>query len=305
MTLQELKSSIEDGTFKPTPLVLISEDKFIPLQYISAMSKILGHQITYLDTLEEMCPNEDDIFSSLEDTISSDIVVFNTDIVDFCDEVVFNNNVIVVANKIDTTSKKFYSGILIEIPKLSEWQIKDMVYSFCRGVDKNLLDWLIHNCNWDVNRLYQECSKINVFEERHRKDLFLEMSEDGTFDDMTASTIFNFTNAIMKKDLVALKAIYEEIDNVDINEFGLLTILYNNFFNIVNIQLGINPTAESLGMKPNQFNAIKRNCGHYSGAQLVEILKFLTGIDNRVKTGQLDTKIMIDYMLLSILSCKG
>jgi DNA polymerase III delta subunit len=300
MTLQELKQSIETNTFKPTTMILVSEDKFIPLQYVEEIKK--QYNILYIESLQELVPNEDDIFEDYTE-ISSDIIIFNTELVDFSDEILFNkDNVIVITNKIDKSSKKFYGDMVIEVPKLVDWQIKDMVYSFGKGVDSKHLDWLIHNCNGNVNRLYQEMTKLLIFSESERTHLFEEMIEDGAFDDLSANTIFNFTNAILKKDYSRLKLIYEEIDNIDVNDFGLLTILYNNFLNVINIQMGVNPTPESLGMSWGQFNAIKHNCGYYSGAQLINILKLISDMDRRIKSGEFPTNIMRDYMILSIFS---
>ena len=71
---------------------------------------------------------------------------------------------------------------------------------------------------------------------------------------------------------------------------------------MINIQLGINPTAESLSMKPGQFNAIRHSCGYYSGNQLVNIFKLLTDMDRKIKVGEFPTNIMRDYLILSILS---
>ena len=302
MTLQELKQSLEDGTFKPTTLILISEDKFIPLQYVEEIKK--QYTTMYIESLKELVPSEDDIFGESNE-ISFDVIIFNTNIVDFSDEIVYNkDNLIIIANKIDKGSKKFYGDLVIEIPTLAEWQIKDMVYSFAKGVETKHLDWLIHNCNGDANRLFQETLKLRIFNEKERKTVFEEMVEDGAFNDLSSNTIFNFTNAILKKDINSLKIIYEEIDNIDINEFGLLTILYNNFLNVISIQLGINPTAESLGMSQGKFNALRYSCGYYTGNQLVNIIKTLTDMDRRVKAGEFPTSIMRDYLILSILAQK-
>lgn len=300
MTLQDLKQSLETNTFKPTTMILVSEDKFIPLQYVEEIKK--QYNTLYIESLQELVPDEDDIFGDSTE-ISSDIIILNTELVDFSDEILFNkDNVIVITNKIDKSSKKFYGDLVIEIPKLAEWQVKDMVYSFGRGIDTKHLDWLIHNCNGSVNRLYQEMTKLLIFSESERKHLFEEMVEDGAFDDLSANTIFNFTNAILKKDYQSLKLIYEEIDNIDVNDFGLLTILYNNFLNVINIQMGVNPTPSSLGMSNGQFNAIKYNCGYYSGNQLVNIMKLISDMDRKIKSGEFPTNIMRDYMILSILS---
>ena len=66
--------------------------------------------------------------------------------------------------------------------------------------------------------------------------------------------------------------------------------------------MGVNPTPESLGMSWGQFNAIKHNCGYYSAAQLINILKLISDMDRRIKSGEFPTNIMRDYLILSILS---
>jgi DNA polymerase III delta subunit len=269
--------------------------------YIDEIVRGFDFEITYINSLSEISA-DDDLFGDSEDA-SNNLFILNTDLVDSADEMLYNkNNIIVLANKIDKASKKFYGDLVIEIPKLETWQIKDMVYSFMKGVDTKHLDWLIQVCNEDVNRLYQESLKLKMFNESERKMVFNEMLSDGAFGDLSSNTIFNFTNSVLRKDINGLKTIYEEIDNIDINDFGLLSILYNNFLNVIHIQMGISPTPESLGMKSPQFNAIRRNCGYYSSAQLVNIFKLLTDMDRRVKSGEFPTNIMRDYLILSILS---
>lgn len=300
MTLQELKQSLETGSFKPTTMILVSEDKFIPLQYVAAMNE--HYAVQYIDSLEELTPSGEDLF--LDNTeVGSDIVVFNTDLVDFSDELLFQkDNVVVISTKIDKAAKKFYGDLVIEVPKLADWQVKDMVYSFGVGIDTPKLDWLIKTCGGDVHRLYQEMSKLSIFNEAEKKHLFEEMLEDGAFGDLSSATIFNFVNAVLRKDTEALGQIYAEVDNIDVNDFGLLTLLYNNFLNVISIQLGVNPTQTSLGMSYGQFNAVKRNCGYYSGQQLINIVRMLSDMDRKIKSGEFNTNIMRDYMVMSILA---
>lgn len=301
MNLQELKTSIEGRAFKPSPIVLVDENKFISLQYIEEIRNNICPNIIYIESLDELSESED-IFSSPTKNFNDDFVVLITELVDFSDKLVYNNNVLVVTKKISKSSKDYYKDIIIEVPELLDWQIKDLAYSMGRGINSKYLDKLLSICGKDIYRLYNELLKIKIFNEKDRQFIFQDMCKDGALSDISNSTIFNFTNAIMKRDISDITSIYEEIDTIDINEFGLLTILYNNFLNVVNIQLGINPTAEKLGMKPNQFNAIRYNCGKYTNAQLISILKFLTEIDCKIKKGELDTKSLIDYMIVTILS---
>ena len=303
MTLKELKESIEDRTFRPSSMILLSDDKFIPLQYVEELKKFPKQKIIYIESLNEL-DSGDDIFSDPGSVSSDDVYVLNTQIVDFCEEIVYNkNNIFIIANKISPESRSFYRDIIIEVPKILDWQIKDLAYTFGKGIDQKHLDWFIQCCGGDINRIYNESSKFELFNEHDRQKLFMQMCDDGAFDDLVTNTIFNFTNAISKKDIGALTAIYHEIENMDTNGFGLLTILLNNFQTLLQIQMGVSPTPEKLGMKPNQFNAIKRNCGIYSNTSLIKIISILSDMDRRIKLGEFPTNIMRDYMVMSILSC--
>lgn len=303
MTLQELKESIEDRTFSPATMVLVMDGKFLPLMYLREIERSLGYNLVYAESIVDIGADEDDIFGLTTESSSRDIVVLNVDTVDFCNDAIFSEpNVVVVANSISDDAKLFYRNILIEIPKIADWQLQDMVYSYCKGVDTKYLDWLIKECNSDVNRLYNESLKLSVFKEPDRPSLFSQMDADGAFDDLSSSTIFNLTNAIMKRDVNSIRNLYGDIKNMSVNDFGLMTILYNNFMNLVSVQMGLNPSADKLGMKTNQFNAIKYNCGKYTNTQLVKIVRLLTDIDRQVKMGEFPTTIMLDYVLTSILS---
>ena len=300
MTLKDLKTSLETKTYKKESIIFIAEDKFIPLQYIEEIRK-LGYELVYKENIESLIASSNDIFKNTEKIKEDNLIyIIITDTLSYFEDI--DDSVIIVTKKVEKSIKTTYADIIIEIPSLEDWQIKDMVYSYCKGVEPKHLDWLIKCCNSDVNRLYQECLKLKLFKETERAFLFNEMLKENAFEDLASNTIFNLTNALLKKDIHKLSEIYSEIDNIDINEFGLLTILYNNFLNVVNIQLGINPTPEKLNLKPNQFNAIKYNCGYYNKEQLLKILKFLGNIDLKVKAGELPVSIMRDYIILKILT---
>jgi hypothetical protein len=302
MTLQELKESIEDRTFSPSTMVIVSEDKFLPMMYLREIERNLGYKLNYVESIYDIGADEDDIFGA---TVSSnkELTILNTDKIEACNDTIFReSNVVVVANSISPEAKTFYRNILIEVPKIVDWQLQDMVYSYCKGVDTKYLDWLIKECNGDIYRLYNESLKLSIFSEADRPILFEKMNDDGAFDDLTSNSIFNLTNAIVKKDVQLVKAMYADIKVMGISDFGLLSVLYNNFMSMVQIQLGISPTAEKLGMKQSQFNAIRYNCGKYSNNQLVNIVKMLSDIDRKIKCGEMPTSTVIDYIIISILS---
>ena len=302
MTLQEFKESLESRTFLPCTMMMVSEDKFLPLMYLREIERTLGYKLNYVESMYDIGADEGDIFGATVSN-SKELTVLNTDKIETCNDILFReSNVIVVANSISPEAKTFYRNILIEMPKIVDWQLQDMVYSYCKGVDTKCLDWLIKECNRDIHRLYNESLKLSIFPEADRPILFEKMNDEGAFDDLTSNSIFNLTNAIVKKDIPTVKSMYADIKVMGVSDFGLLSILYNNFMIMVQIQMGISPTAEKLGMKPNQFNAIRYNCGKYTNNQLVSIVKMLSDIDRKIKCGELPTAIVVDYLIISILS---
>ena len=196
---------------------------------------------------------------------------------------------------------KFLDNI-VEFPKLVDWQIEDYCKVKAKGVEESDIKWLMNICKNDIYRIDNELNKIAVFDERLRKTKFKEFIKDKVFSDLSSYTIFSLSNAIITKNIEELRQIYNEIENIDINAIGLVTVLYNNFKNIINIQLGVNPTAESLGMNPKQFMALRYRINHYSKNQLISIFDMLTSIDKRLKTSQLPANYIIDYIILKILS---
>ena len=161
---------------------------------------------------------------------------------------------------------------------------------------------MISLCGSNRDRLQQELDKITLFRIDERKYLFDSLIRDGAVDDLSSYSIFNFTNAIISKDYVTLKSIYKELTRIDVNEFGLLTILLKNIKNLIMVQLNSNPTPETTGMDSRQLYAIKKIPKVYSAEQLVKIYQMLLDVDRQIKSGELPTEILIDYLVVKILS---
>ena len=96
MNLQQLKESIEDRTFSPSSMVIVAKDKFLPIQYLEEISRNYHnpYHLNYIESLDEI-RNDDDLFSSDSPESGKDIHVLNLQIVDFCSDILYNNNNII------------------------------------------------------------------------------------------------------------------------------------------------------------------------------------------------------------------
>lgn len=306
MTIQELKSQIEAGSVTSDLIIFKdTENNFISNQYIQAIRRLKNQEIQYLDSPLELIQDAWSIFGD-EDTTLEDhtLRVIKSDSFNWSSSRIADlKNVIIVVSKFaDKSIEKLFEPWTVNVPKIEDWMLKDYVYSTTEGVAQKDLDWLINLCGKNRDRLQMELDKLNLFGVDERKYLFNDLIRDGAVDDLSSYSIFNFTNAITSKDLKMLMTIYKELDRVDVNEFGLLTILVKNFKNILMVQLTANPTPESTGIDGKQLYAIKRIPRVYSADQLVKIYQMLLDIDRQVKSGELPTDILIDYIVIKILS---
>lgn len=298
MKLEDLKSSIEANKYDYNFLIFIDKDsEFLSEQYIYAIKDILHKDLNYIEDINQVLKS-----SSLFGGYESDYLdIVKVDTFDTIDKRLFNkNNLIIVCKKISDEAKAFYNEYIVNFSKLENWQIKDYLYSMCDGLDDKQLEYILNITNNNIYRLQVEIDRITLFDKSVRSNIFKEFMGEGVLEDLSSYTIFNLTNAILKRDKSAVSNIYKELKSMDVEPIGLLTILYNNFRNIIKIQLTNNATPEGTNIPSKQFWAIKHNCGIYTKQKLITIFIMLTDLDRKIKTGELNVSFLIDYILVNI-----
>lgn len=306
MTIQELKKSIESQNISDDLIIFKNLDttNLIVNQYIQEIARIRSMDIEYIESLDPLLHYSTSLFYEGNNENDLNLRVLRIGQYKSSPQVITHlKNVIIVLNSFeDDLNEKQCIPFTTVIPKLEDWQIKDWVYSLSEGVPTNALDWLISICGSNVDRVRQTVEKLILFSPNERKYVFEALIQDGEFEDLTSFNIFNYTSAITSKNIDTLLNIYKEIEAVDINEFGLLKVLQQNFKNLLLVQLNLNPTPENTGIDAKRLWAIKKQPKVYSPEQLVSIFEFLCDIDRQVKEGDLPPEILRDYILTKILS---
>ena len=292
INLEELKNEIENNSLAHNLVIYkcAKGSEFIPHQYVLNLRNLCGYEIQHVDNVDEL-PKE-----SLFTTVDFSGLTILT--IDKLDEVISesNNRVWVICNKIDNKVKKECDDCIVEVPKLEEWQVRDFISSYCDVLSESQIDELYEVYKNNLFRLDNELHKIKLIGN-------YEQIKSQLYTDISNYNVFDIVNSIVRRDSVSLSNIYRDIDCIDIEPFGLLTLLINNFRHVIDIQLARNATDESVGVSSRQFWAIKNySCGHYSKDELVYIYKLLTGIDYKVKSGKLDTSMLINYIICKILT---
>ena len=306
MTIEALKAEIESGHIQDDFIIIKRNGSdFLTTQYVDNIIRVLNKPPVYIESIDDILYDSFSFFSEEEDDVN--IRILDIDKFDIPMEKLGGiKSLIIITNKFaDKEVESQLSNRILTMPKLEEWQVTDYVYSLLDGVDKSDLDWLLSILHNNLYRLDQEIGKLSLFTPGERKYLFKEMRNDGTFNDLSTYNIFNFSNAITHKDINSLKNVYKEISRIDISDFGLLAILLKGFRNILMVQLNPNPTTENTGIESKQLYAIKKIPKVYSPEQIINIFMFLSDIDRQVKSGELPTDILVDYMTVKILSLGG
>lgn len=312
ITLKDLKEEILNKKISKNFMVFKYEkNKFLCNQYIQAISEILNLNIQYIENIEECTP--DTFFNSID----NNLYIYDVDILNIDDlqtenmQSILDNNVnlIIVCNEIENEFNTIGIGIdniqfnTIIFPELLEWQILDYFSQICK-LDKEKIKWLYDISKKDIYRLNNEIQKIKIFNDFEQDNLFNQINEENGYTDLSNYNIFNLTNVLLKRDYNAVKDVLHDIEYIDVEPLGLVTIMIKNIKNVIDIQLDATATPEKLNMQKKQFIAISYNCGKYNSTELINLYKFLLDVDYKLKTGQLpfNNNRFLDYLICNILN---
>ena len=294
MELRELKNKILAQEALSFPLLFINYDNdYLIKSYVKKIAENNSLTIKEIESIKEMVDIESGMFKEVDYLY---IYKLNKDD-NLSKEQLKDYKIILISD----TDRKDSDIEKVVFSKLENWQIEAYVQALLPGLDSQEVSWLCKNAKYDIWRLDNEASKLNIFDKKDQSKILMAINDDNGYVDLNELTIFNLSNAIMNKDMLGIKKVVEDIDNIDVEGTGLVTILLKNFLNIINIQTNSKATAQSLGMSEKQFRYLQYNqCNKYSNEELFNIYNFLTDIDYKLKSGLLEmTNNQLNYYVLS------
>lgn len=305
MDVRKIKEGIESNNL-PDDIIIFNcpDGDFIANMYIHKICANKGlKKVELEDSLDEIKHGvNNDIFSQFVD--DSNLYVLRVDKFKETNLAAINlKNVIVICKSVEEETQTLLGSVITTLPKLQEWQLVDYTQTQLPGLSYDECKFLAHLCKGNPYRLQSEIDKIRIFNKSQQSEIFSLLQQEDGYIDLNPLTIFDLSNAILRKDKMKIKEVLEGIPYVDVEPTGLVTILLKNFKNIIDIQLTPNATPESLNINYKQFNAVKKyNCGIFNSNQLISIYKMLTSIDMKLKSGDLPNDLIIDYVISYILN---
>lgn len=294
MTLQDVKKYVVDeGEFPSFIIFKCADSDYVPLQYVKEVAK---DSYCFIESLEDYTKAQ----ISLE-YYESTVYVYRTDELTTCyasfKEV---NNLVIICNKIDKNLSKEFSDYIVEVPKLEKWQIKDYIAQNYLSLTEAQMDSIIENCRGDVFKIDIELNKLKPFLSSLHSVLYDEFERADIFESHQEAKIFDLVNAIQSKDVSKVDEILNK--EVDINSIGLISMLHNGFKNIIKVWFTKNPNEMNTGLKNNQIWAINKLPRVWSRDQLIQILKELTEVDCKIKSGEMPEPLLTKYVISRVLA---
>lgn len=277
MTLENLKEKILNNNVDNSSFILkYSDNKFICNQYVNEIAKVKNIPKIFIDNLNDIGDNTSLFGDVVEALYIYDVEKLNIKVpIDI-------KNLIVICSSISEEQ----SLDVIDVTKVLPWHIEDYVKVNVPGLSDNQVKWLCDICKNDIYRISSECKKLSIFPEKSQQSIFNLINDTNGYCDLNSLTIYNFTNAVMKKDISTIKDVISDLKYIDIEGSGLITIFHNQFKKLIQIQLNPKATAETLGISAKQFNAIKYNSKTFTQKQLISIYNFITKLDLKLKSGE-------------------
>ena len=308
--IRELKNKIENNTLDDAILIFKYNKvdfEFLCEHYVNEIAKVKKLEKIYISSLDELVGNTNsgDDFFTAENIKMPYLYIYKTDTLLSLGEYYDVKNLIIICGKVSKDIKIDY----IDFPAVQNWQIEDFVKMRAPGLNDDMVKWLCNICKYDFYRLDNELKKIEIFDKKLQPIIFNQMSDEGVFSDLNTLNIMSLTNAIMQKDLFTINTILSDLKNIDIEATGLCTLLLRQFKCNIEVE-GNRAWNPDLLCTEKQFNYLKRNHAKYSTIQMYNIYEFLTSLDMRLKSGELQFKAdnrpnnnsFADYIVANVLT---
>lgn len=196
---------------------------------------------------------------------------------------------------------KQHEPILTEFNYLSLPILRNRIQAITKWPTQYCED-LVNMCGCNYGRIQSELYKLNIFAKVNNYSMntaYLEAKKYNMIHKEVGDIIFDFTNAVVERNVAKAYALYEEIKKTDEGPLKLVTVLYNGFRNILIVQSTSQKerTEEILGLSKAQIYVTAQKCDRYTLFELVDIIKLLQKLEKGIKTGEMDANFVMEYLM--------
>lgn len=167
---------------------------------------------------------------------------------------------------------------------------------------------LIEVCENDYGRIMLEVDKVKTFMSADKSvdgvmedGAFMRLLKEGTIFQPPKDAIFDFVAAVLDRTPKKALSLLNECREIGEPNMRLLTVLYTNMTQLLQVQDCGSDTSKSTGLTGWQIKNVKPYVGRYSNEELVDALMRLRRLEKGIKVGEVDEAVTVDYFLMTTL----
>lgn len=307
MQIWELKSKIESNDI-PNLLILTGDERALMQIYVNQIESVMGRK--------KICVPS--VMDAYNESLTRSLIDTGTKLLFVADDSKFKTEesekiwdklksikaklIVTYSGTLDKRSKfyKQFEDNIVYFDKMKEDMLVN-VLSATLPIKSDYLKWLAQSCNNDYGRCLLELDKVSVFnlsDKEEMNKMFLSFAKSGVFHSDIPDCVFDFTNAVMKRDVRETFLILDDLKRRGDNPIQVLGLLYNNFRNLLSVQMATQLTSASIGLEERQINAIKWNKGKYTDYELMDAVQLIAELDRSIKIGTITDALALDYFIV-------
>ena len=310
MEISQVKSDIKQNTLKPI-YIFIGEELEVMNIYLKQMSTKGNKQLFRTDTFRQVyktCKSPKMMSEPKLYVVRDDNEVLTNEKIHKLltdTEWVKNNVLVLVFTTIDKRSKfyKSYKDTIVEFNPLESPILKKYIQKQISLSDKNC-DKLIEVCESNYGRILLEIDKIKRFDHEMtigKDNAFEHLLYDGTIYQPPKDAIFDFVDAVLNRSSKCFD-LYEQCLAVGEASMVMLSVLYNNAKQTLQVQsCQSKDIGKTTGLTGWQIQCAKKYVGRYKTSELIHIMKLIRNMEIGIKTGKVEEKFAVPYILVNIL----
>lgn len=311
MNLFELKKQLSEKTLQP--LYIFTGEEFAVMDiYINKVAEVMGVKPKRVDSVAGIYANMQN--QSLLVKASCYVIRDDKDYLaqdgiwdDMAAGFIQGNNVIIlIYTNLDKRSKfyKQHNKSFTEFEYLSAEVLAKYIDKDI-GLDNRRAITLANLCDCNYGRIILECDKLYQLSKARGIDIaaaFEIALAEGLIYTAPRDVMFDMIDAVCKRQPKASYALMEEVLATNDSPLGAISLLYTNFKSMLLVSgaKGKN-IAETTGLTAWQIKLAKEKGNHYSIGELVNAVRLIRETERGIKTGGIEQKIALEYILTSIL----
>ena len=296
-------------------LIFTGDEWAVQKIYIEQLSKISKLEVKCIDAVTDIMPslrNKNIISKSYLYVVRDDKeLITNEKLQNRVESMLGQNILIILLTKLDKRTKFYnkYKDTMVEFETLPDKVLTKYIRQQIPEMSDKNCSVLIEVCEHNYGRILLEIDKIKKYHDGHRlpaggyyDSVFEDLIKSGIIYRPPQDVIFDLVEAILRRDITNSFRLLKESYASGEATLVMLTVLFNNAKAVLQVQeCKSKEVSKSTGLSGWQIMNANKLKGYYKSKKLEDILCLIQKIEVGIKTGKIEDRFAMEYLLCEIL----